>query len=195
MKIKAAVVSALSVILLHAAAKEPTKASSTPDRSWNGVYVSPAEIGGFAETKIEIQIAPFDRAKLWYRMTSQSDVVPSDTIKQSEYNGVVATDENKMFLPTANGSYDKGRPLLFADITRYRRIRIKGYTVLMRDDAWKAFRERDALYDYGILIKAPEDSGGREIHLEDAKPISIKVLYKHPKKGWRDPFVNGPNQR
>ena len=71
---------------------------------------------------------------------------------------------------------------------------IQGHTVLLRDDALKAYRENNQLYDYGILIRV-SDKATLFTDLDHVKHESIKVLYQDRSKGWDDPFVHGPNPR
>ena len=127
-------------------------------------------------------------------MTFYSDVADRDEIIESEKHGDVIVDGDKLFVPTASGSFKDGKPSLHAEITRYTRLQIKGHTVLLRDDALKAYREQNQLYNYGILIKVAESITYTE-KLSVAKHESIKVLYENASKEWKDPFVNGPNKR
>ncbi len=130
-----------------------------------------------------------------YRMVFHSDVGPSKRdIVQNEQRGYVYTDGENLYIPTASGFYLDGKPVLTAGISKYTRIEIKDRTVLLRDDALKAYREQNQLYDYGILIKVA-DKIGTLVNLKSVKHESIKVLYNDPSKEWKDPFVNGPNSR
>ena len=183
---------ALFAFWFAAAAADPPKPAQTPQDSWVGIYSSTSEIGGFSGTVLAIE-KDF-RDALQYRMTFYSDVVLANAIKETEKHGDVLTDSDKLYVPTAYGHYLHGKPSLEASVTRYTRLEIKGRKVLLRDDALKAYREHNQLYDYGILIKVA-DTVDRFAKLDDAKHESIKVLYENPSKKWEDPFVNGPNKR
>jgi len=128
-------------------------------------------------------------------MTSYSDFRPSkNVLDEKEKSGEAVTEDDRLYIPTAMGHYIDGKLSLTASITRYTRLEIKGRQILLRDDALKAFRERNQLYDYGVLIKVA-DKIGTEVNLDSVKHESIKVLYDDASKEWKDPFVNGPNKR
>ncbi|HEV2296590.1 MAG TPA: hypothetical protein VGR35_22290 [Tepidisphaeraceae bacterium] len=99
-----------------------------------------------------------------------------------------------VYLPEAYGYMHDGKPLLLASITRHTLIEVNGRKVLMRDDALRAFREHNKLYDYGILVKV-KDEAGIMLDLRKVEHPSIKVLYADPAKPWNDPFVHGANSR
>lgn len=181
----------LTVLCLAAATAEVPKPVETPLDSWVGIYTSTTEIAGFSGTVLAIE-KDFS-GKLRYRMTFYSDVGRSQNeIKETEKQGEVLIDGDKLYLPQAYGHIFNGKPTLRADITRYTRLEIKGRRVFLRDDALKAFRKQNKLYDYGILIKVAD---GIDSELDRAKHESIKVLYQDAAKEWKDPFVNGPNER
>jgi hypothetical protein len=170
---------------------EPKK---RPDTDWVGIYSSPAEIGGFSGTVIAIHNDIGLGGRLVYRMTFYSDVVSEDDITEKEKSGTLLTDGDKLYVPVAHGYYVDKRPHLLAFVDRYTRVQINGRTVLLRDDALKAFRERNQLYDYGVLIKAADNVDPVE-GLDKVKHESIKVLYADQSKDWKDPFIDGPNSR
>lgn len=160
--------------------------------SWIGVYSSPSEIGGFTGTVLSIEEGLRD--DLDYRMTYYTDVIIGGQIREKEKRGTVLIDGDKVYIPMADGFLEKDGARLDASLSRYTRVNIRGRTVLMRDDALRAYRAENRLYDYGVLIKVAEKLE-LVAELNDAKHESIKVFYEHPDKSWRDPFVNGPNDR
>jgi hypothetical protein len=121
-----------------------------------------------------------------------TDVQSGNAIKDDPSFGSYLVDGNTIYLPLASGTMNDGRPSLTASIERYRWVEINHHSVLMRDDAWQAFRESNKLYDYGILIKVSEDD---PLSLDSVKHPSIKLLYADPMKSWADPFVHGANER
>jgi hypothetical protein len=64
----------------------------------------------------------------------------------------------------------------------------------MRDDALRAYRDNNKLYDYGILVRT-DDVPSLLLDLKTVERPSIKSLYDDPSKPWRDPYVHGPNAR
>ena len=173
-------------------AAESEKQPAAELDSWLGIYSSPSEIGGFSGTILAIG-KNFDK-ELAYRMTIYSDVVLTDAIEEAEKRGDLIADGDKLYVPSAWGWYRDGKPDLKASLTRYTRLEINGREVLLRDDALKAFRQENKLYDYGILIKVA-DKVERFAKLEEVKHESIKVLYGDRSQNWKDPFTNGPNKR
>lgn len=170
------------------AAETTTKVTPHAETSWLGVYTSPAEIMGSTRVSVE----SFRGDELSYRMIYRTDVVVSGEIEQRENRGEILTDADKLYLPVASGYYTDGKPSLNATITRYTRLQINGYTVLMRDDALKIYREQNRLHAYGILIKV---AGSSKVRLDESKQESIKSLYEDPNKEWHDPFVHGTKKR
>jgi hypothetical protein len=163
-----------------------------PEGEWIGVYASTSEIRGFSKTALALERGPRD--EIGYRLRSHSDVVSAQSIEQDERSGGCLTDGRTLYLPEAYGWVRDGKPRLRASITRFTRLRVNGRTVLMRDDALRAFREENKLYDYGILVKVSDHAGG-STDLREVEHPSIKVLYSDPAKPWSDPFVHGPNKR
>jgi hypothetical protein len=161
--------------------------------NWIGAYSSPGETGGFSGTALLIT-HPFESKKIQYKMSYYRDVRNEGEIEESEKSGQLLAEGDELFLPEASGYMRDGKVSLRAYIERYTRVRINGRTVLMRDDALREYREHDRLYDYGILIKVSE-AADIFTDLEKVKHESVKVLYKDPKKEWKDPFVNGGNER
>jgi len=160
---------------------------------WIGAYSSPGETGGVSGTVLVIT-HPFESKEIQYKMTFYTDVHTTGEIEESEKSGQLLAEGEELFLPQASGYTREGKVSLRAYIERYTRVRVNGRTVLMRDDALREFREHDRLYDYGILIKV-SDTADLFTDLEKVKHESIKVLYRDPKKEWKDPFVNGGNER
>lgn len=160
---------------------------------WAGVYSSSSEVGGFTGTVIQLE-KEFRGDGLRYRMHFYTDVVSADNIEQDVLRGVPLAYADSLFLPEAFGYYHDGKPVLQSRVTRYVMRRINGHTVLMRDDALKAYEDENKLYDYGILIKVSEDSS-LMVDLPKVEHKSIKMLYAEPGNPWRDPFVHGPNAR
>jgi hypothetical protein len=181
-----------ALLKLQRAIASPDQNQESEDASWVGLYSSPKEISGFSGTALAIEKGYY--GGLQYRMTFYSDVGSSDDIDEAVKSGDVLVDGDKLYLPRAGGQYRDGKAVLSADIDRYSRREICRRTVLLRDDALKAFTQENMLYDYGILIKIA-DSVERFASLDDARHESIKVLYDDPAKSWNDPFVNGPNER
>jgi hypothetical protein len=168
-------------------------APKTPNdnAAWIGAYSSPSEIAGYSGTVLVIEKGSLDGLR--HRMTVYSDVVSSNAIEQPELEGGALTDGDKLYIATASGFYHDGRPVISGRLERYTRVKINGRTVLLRDDALKAYREHNRLYDYGVLIKVAE-SIERFAKLADIKHESIKILYSDSKNEWKDPFVRGPNK-
>jgi len=129
-----------------------------------------------------------------YWLRSYSDARQADEIREDKKFGELLIDSDRLYVPEASGYTRDSEPSLFASVTRYTRTAIRGRTVLLRDDALKAYREQNRLYDYGILIKV-DDHADLLADLGHVKHESIKVLYEDPAKPWRDPLVNGPNSR
>ena len=171
-------------------------AGSAQDESfatWVGVYASPEEISGFTGTVLALQ--RWVRGEdLSYRMTFYTDVGSADDIEQDELTGTCLVDGDQVYLPTAHGSYRDGKPQLLAMVQRYTRVSVNGKTVLMRDDALRAFRETNKLYDYGILIKV-SDTRSVAMDLHSVEHPSLKTLYEDASRPWQDPFLHGPNER
>jgi hypothetical protein len=178
--------------MLRDTVSESGLSQEATEASWLGLYSSPEEISGFTGTVLAIERAY--SGGLEYRMTFYTDVRSRDDIEEPEKRGDVVVEGDTMYLPRARGYYRDGKAILSADIDRYTRRQICGRTVLLRDDALKAFTQDNKLYDYGILIKVA-DTVERFANLDDARHESIKVLYDNPASGWNDPFVNGPNER
>ncbi|MGC4004604.1 MAG: hypothetical protein QM811_16375 [Pirellulales bacterium] len=179
---------------------DPATDTEFPEYSFRGVYVSPSEIGGFSRTKLVIEkyeILP----GCYYRMTSSSCVRAifqgEVEIEEKEKHGEVLSDGDKLYIPEATGRQSKEKIELRAGIERYTRVMINGRTVLMRDDALKAWTKDRELYDYGILIKVGEvdENADADIDLAKVRSESIKVLYKDQTKPWNDPFIHGPNKQ
>jgi hypothetical protein len=162
-------------------------------KRWIGVYSSPAETGGFSGTVLAVEQG-FRSNDLGYEMTFYTDAHSADAIEEKVKHGNVLVQGDQLFLPEASGYKREGEISLGGYVTRYTRVRVNARTVLMRDDALREFAEHDRLYDYGILIKV-SDVAEYAADLEKAKHESIKVLYKDPNKEWKDPFVNGANER
>ncbi|MDZ4819218.1 MAG: hypothetical protein SGJ20_09625 [Planctomycetota bacterium] len=188
--------SAISVV-----AAEPKKADVAKlDKSWVGIYTSTSEVGTYTDTVLAIE--EFND-ELKFRMQFSScggkiEIGPFKHMETGEEHGTVLTDGDKLYVPSAHGYYYEGKPKVTAGITRYTRMEINGRKVLLRDDALKAFKENDKLYDYGVLIKVADDIGLSLIQdLTKEKHESIEILYKDIAKfkGWKDPFTNGPNSR
>jgi hypothetical protein len=174
------------------AATQPAAARAVLEDDWPGVYASPSEIGGFAGTVLAVEKGPRDGMN--YRMYSRSDVSSSDAIRQDVLHGSCLSDGSELYMPYAYGFMHEGEPRLLASITRFTLVEIDGRKVLMRDDALRAFREQNKLYDYGILIKT-NDQPDVSLDLAKVEHPSIKVLYSDPTQPWSDPFVHGPNSR
>jgi hypothetical protein len=172
------------------AATQP--AGEVSERDWIGVYASTSEIGGFARTVLVLDKELRD--DIGYRLRSYSDVSSADDIKQDEQRGSCLIEGRAVYLPEAYGYMRDGKPHLLASITRYTLMEINGRKVLMRDDALRAFREHNKLYDYGILVKL-KDEAGIMLDLRKVEHPSIKVLYADRDKPWNDPFVHGANNR
>jgi hypothetical protein len=166
--------------------------SAVPEGDWIGVYASTGEIGGFAGTVLVLEKELRD--DIGYRLRSYSDRSSTHDIKQDEQRGRCLIDGRTLYLPEAYGYMHDGEPQLLASITRFTLIEINGRNVLMRDDALRAFREENKLYDYGILIKV-KDQADILLDLRKVEHPSITVLYSDPAKPWNDPFVHGPNSR
>jgi len=181
----------LLAVCLQAPAADSSKSSGLSQ--WVGVYSSPSEIGGFSGTVLALE--EDYRGELSFRMLSHSDILPSKNhIVEKEQCGTALAEGETLYVPLAFGYYRDRKPSLTASITKYTRLEIKGRWVLLREDALKAYRERNELYDYGILIKVGGKIGTL-VNLQDIKHESIKVLYDDASKEWKDPFVNGPNKR
>jgi hypothetical protein len=160
--------------------------------NWHGVYTSPSEIGGFSGTALAI-LCERD-GTISYRRIFYSDIIDTTEIPQKEQSGTCLIEGDQLYVPEATGNYEKGKPILRADLTRYTRMVINGQPVLMRDDALKTFKGTERLYDYGILIKVGEYADSI-INLSIAPHASIRTLYRDKTGSWNDPFVNGPNKR
>ena len=170
------------------AAREPAKTST----NWHGIYTSPSEIGGFSRTVLVI-LCERD-GTISYRRIFCSDVIDTTEIPQKEQGGVCLVDGDQLYIPEATGNYEKGKPILRADLTRYTRMLINGCPVLMRDDALKVFKGTERLYDYGILIKVGEYADSI-MNISTTPHASIRTLYRDKTGSWNDPFVSGPNKR
>jgi hypothetical protein len=171
---------------------QPIVEITMPETDWSGVYASTSEVGDFTGTVLMIEKG--SRGKLDYRLTSYSCTVSEDTIPQDEHAGHCLTDGNVLYLPKADGYMYEGKPKLLAFITRFTRVEVNGHTVLMRDDALRAFRSENKLYDYGLLVKLKTPTSGR-LDLHTVEHPSVKVLYTDPTKPWNDPFLYGANSR
>lgn len=167
--------------------------SAVGENDWVGVYASPSEIGGFSKTVLIVERNPGGDG-LGYRMRFQSDVVSDDEIQQDVLRGTVLSEGGKLYVPEASGDYMEGKPFLFAHLTRYTRCRINAHIALLRDDALRAYERDDELYDYGILIRVA-DKADWQTDFDGVKHPSIRLLYGDKRRGWKDPFVHGPNQR
>ncbi len=170
----------------------PAQALDSLD-SWKGVYASPSEIGGFSGTVLVLDRFK-DNKDLSYRIRFYTDVHDVDAVEEDERFGSALADGEQLYLPQASARKEDGKITTIATISRYRRATINSHVVLMRDDAWKAYTEQNALYDYGILIKVASKDG-LLTDLKKVKHESIKSLYADPSKLWNDPFVFGPNAR
>jgi hypothetical protein len=178
---------------LPAAATRPAAASSQPSpQDWFGVYATPVEISGFSGTTLCLQAGY--QGSPQYRMRFYSDVISGDAIKQEELFGGFLTDGDALYLPRAFGFVREGVTSLMATVDRYTLVTINGHKVLLRDDALRAYRKEDKLYDYGILIKV-DDRPDAIVDLEKVQHPSIRSLYADPSKPWKDPFVHGANGR
>ncbi len=178
---------------------EPTQATNNPTpprqvtaNEWVGVYSSPSEIGAFSGTVLVIDKWMND--DLIYRMKFYSDVVIDGSIEQDELSGTCLIEGDRIYIPQASGYYRDGKPDLSASVDRYTRVAVNGNVTLMRDDAYRGFNTQGKLYDYGVLIKIAEKADVL-LDLSDVEHKSIKVLYNDKTKPWKDPFVNGPNER
>jgi hypothetical protein len=174
------------------AATQPVVMGEVAERDWIGVYASTSEIGGFAGTVLVLDKELGDEIR--YRMRSYSDVSLAGAIEQDERAGSCLIERRMLYLPEASGYMQDGKPRLFASITHYTLMEINGRKVLMRDDALRAFREENKLYDYGILVKV-EDKAGLLLDLSKVEHPAIKVLYSDPARPWKDSFVHGANSR
>jgi len=175
------------------ATDRPTARKATSiSTNWHGVYTSPSEIGGFSGTALAI-LCERD-GTISYRRIFYSDIIDTTEIPQKEQGGVCLVNGDQLYVPEATGNYEKGKPILRADLTRYTRMLINGRPVLMRDDALKVFKGTEKLYDYGILIKVDEYADSI-MNISIAPHASIKTLYRDKTGSWNDPFVNGPNKR
>lgn len=137
----------------------------------DGVYCTPAEIGGFSGTVLEIKGGRF---RYWF----YSDLRGGDE-PQYPLTGEYTLQDGKL---TLNNEQVYQREW-FPDV-------LNGIPVLLRADALKVWREEKKIFDYGVLIKTEgmvNDDG------DIARP-SVKELYEADKKGkeWKDPFVHGP---
>jgi hypothetical protein len=174
-------------------ATRPAVADEPAGHTWLGVYASTSETGGFSGTVLALERNWNDQLR--YRMRFYSDVsLGDDGIEQDEPSGDCLIEGATLYLPQAHGFMREGKPILLATLTRYTRVTINGHTVLLRDDALRAYRAKNELYDYGILVRV----GGPPEWLADLRSVkhpSIKTLYADPSKPWDDPFVHGPNLR
>lgn len=174
------------------AAEKNTGVQARPEDAWIGIYSSPSEIGIFSGTVLAIEK---DRAgHLGYRKTFYSDVQSDDSTSDDEMRGSVRYEGDKLYVHRVSTYRSNGETRQLKSVDRYTRRIINGRVVLLRDDALKAYEEKNGLYDYGVLIKVA-NKVDRLTKLDDAKHESIKVLYSDPSKDWKDPFVNGPNKR
>ncbi|HLX61876.1 MAG TPA: hypothetical protein VKX17_11385 [Planctomycetota bacterium] len=181
----------------HSINSDYCRPASASQESWFGVYTEPSEVAGFSGTYLWLRKSSFGEAE--FSLYSYSDVgMPRSPIDNNFKQGEVLTDGEKLYLPSGFGyalSPNRSEKLsMHYLLTRYTRVHINGRTVLLRDDAMDAFRKNDELYDYGILIKIADDPESVE-GVKEAKRESIKVLYREASKGWKDPFVFGPNER
>jgi hypothetical protein len=173
--------------------REPAAVADVAD--WPGVYSSTSEVGGFTGTVLVLERdRPDSPDELDYRTRFRTDFISTNSIPQSTYSGSARTDGDRLYLPKASGYYSDGKPRLLASIDRYTRMTINGHAVLMRDDALKAYREQNRLYDYGILVRVADRVRAHD-DLRKVEHPSIKLLYQDAAKPWRDPFVHGPNER
>ncbi|WP_147868527.1 hypothetical protein [Stieleria maiorica] len=175
----------------HAQEFQDAETQRSQRNAWIGVYTSPSEVGRFTGTKLKVDKDGPD--KLGYQMQFYSDFSDANDIEQEELSGQLLVEENRLYLPEAHGSYRKGKPQLFAMISRYTKVQIGGRTVLLQDDAYSEFQRSGKLYDYGILIKVTNKSGF-QIDYRKAPHLSIKTLSMPPTAPWKDPFVHGPNE-
>jgi hypothetical protein len=184
----------LALILTSAGGSE--KKGNLDLKSWDGVYSSPSETGGFSGTVLHLYA--LDEDTLLYRKvfyTDSSSVVNGwREIDQDILEGRCLVNGDDIYIPEAQGRRKGSEVKLEASIERLTRLLVNGYTVLMRDDALEVFRKKNELYDYGILMRVSTESNILA-DLKKAKHESIKVLYTDPKKDWKDPFVHGPNKR
>lgn len=174
------------------AATQPAATAEIAERDWVGVYASTSEIRGFAGTVLVLEKGVRDEVD--YRLRSHSDVRSANAIEQDEEGGRCLIDGRALYLPHAYGYMHDGKPRLRTSVSRWTFVEINGHKVLMRDDALRAFREQNKLYDYGILVKV-RDQPDVMLDLRKVEHPSIKMLYSDPNKPWEDPFVHGPNSR
>jgi hypothetical protein len=136
-----------------------------------GVYCTPAEIGMFSGTILELKAGKF---RYWF----YSDVGGGDTPQYplagdySERNGVLHLTHELVY-----------QREWFPDV-------VNGIPVLWRADARKAWHKDKKVYDYGVLLKTEEQG---KCDWDIARP-SVKDLYQADKRRqeWKDPFVYGP---
>ena len=110
------------------------------------------------------------------------------------YTDVSFPDEEKIIYPIEGkySSTDDSIILHSPDVNQlvWYKTSINGRDVLMREDALRYWKDRNLLYDYGILIRClqiPSD-------LEKVKRPSITVLHDNDMKRnhpvWKDPFLH-----
>ncbi|QDV46084.1 hypothetical protein Enr13x_59880 [Stieleria neptunia] len=202
MKISIALSLALLVVACPVAGDEPKELLTQtrdamfqphPDgKRWSGVYASTSEVGMFTSTVLVIDDGSVGH--IAYNMKFTTDVGSVDDIRQDTLHGTVLTDKDKIYVPLAHGRKRDGQISLMASISRYTRVEINGKTVLLRDDALRAYKKDKKLYDYGVLIRVADYRGMRTMFdIEKITHPSIKILYKDKSKTWSDPFVAGPN--
>ena len=85
-------------------------------------------------------------------MRSYSDVVLQNQIPQDQFTGSCRLDGDAVYIPEASGKIENGKVSLSATLERYTLFTMNHQTVLMRDNALKAFQKDGSLYDYGILM-------------------------------------------
>jgi hypothetical protein len=156
----------------ESAAGAPSSKQDGPAKTpgLEGVYCTPAEIGGFSGTVLEIKAGKF---RYWF----YSDVSGGDTPKYP-LTGEYTHQDGKLILNNAQAEREWSSDVL------------NGIPVLLRPDALKIWREQRKIYDYGVLIRV---EGTVNNDGEIARP-SVKILYDVDKQGkeWKDPFVHGP---
>lgn len=167
-------------------ATQPAPIDASSKEKWLGIYASPIEIGGFARTTLVLVDGLRD--EISYQMRFHSDVRLADDIALEELHGRCLIDGDVLYVPQVFGYTTNGQPRVIAEVTRFTLLEINGHKTLMRDDALRAFRIENKLYDYGILIKV-SGTMNRPPDLRNVQHPSIKLLHSDPNKPWSDPFV------
>ncbi len=185
-------IAALSAGCSTQSERQSTEALATAVDEWIGVYSSPSEIGVFTRTVLVVEKGLSN--DLSFRKTFFSDVEIADSIEQDIHSGSCLFEANRIYIPEAFGYYRDGKPHLLGSIERYTKVTVNGHVTLMRDDAYRAFKSQNTLYDYGILIKVSTDVDAA-LEIKKVEHKSIKILYNDQTKQWNDPFVHGPNKR